>query len=74
MNAVVHPVPVGFDYVLILEWLTEGDARTGEELHEFLRTIGFRSEVIVCRSWAHIQQALIDARDAADVKGVPIVH
>jgi hypothetical protein len=74
MNAVVHPVPVGFDYVLILEWLTEGDARTGAELHEFLRAIGFRSEVIVCQSWADIRQALIAARDAADAKGIPIVH
>ncbi|HET9107772.1 MAG TPA: hypothetical protein VFN79_11335 [Steroidobacteraceae bacterium] len=74
MNAMVRPVPVGFDYVLILEWLSEGDARTGAELHEFLRTIGFRSEVIVCHSWPHIQQALMAARDAADAKGIPIVH
>lgn len=74
MNAVIRPVPVGFDYVLILEWLAEGDARTGAQLDDFLRTIGFRSEVVVCQSWAHIEHALIAARDAANTKGIPIVH
>ncbi len=66
--------PVEFNYVLILEWLGDGDARTGVKLHEFLATIGFRSELAVCNSWAHVQQALIAARDAADTKGIPIVH
>jgi len=67
-------VPVGFDYVLILEWLAKGDARTGEQLHEFLQSIGFRSELVVCHSWENIEQVLTSARIAADAKGVPIVH
>jgi hypothetical protein len=74
MNAVVHPVTVGFDYVLILEWLVEGDVRTGAQLHEFLQAIGFRSELIVCESWEDIERALNAARDAADAKGIPILH
>lgn len=67
-------VTVGFDYVLILEWLAEGDERTGAQLHEFLQTIGFRSELVVCRSWEDIQQALLAACEAAEAKGIPIVH
>jgi hypothetical protein len=74
MKSVLHPVAVGFDYVLILEWLAEGDARTGAQLHEFLHTIGFRSELIVCHSWEDIEQALNAALNAADAKGIPIVH
>jgi hypothetical protein len=74
MNAFVHPVTVGFDYVLILEWLAEGDTRTGVQLHEFLQSIGFRSELIVCESWEDIEQALISVRETADDTGIPIVH
>jgi hypothetical protein len=74
VNAIVHPVPVGFDYVLILEWLGEGDAPTGAQLHEFLQTMGFRSELVVCHSWEDIEQSLIAARNAADGNGIPIVH
>lgn len=74
MNAVHQHVPVGFDYVLILEWLAEGDARTGADLLAFLQAIGFRSELVVCHSWADIEQALIAAGKAADVRGIPIVH
>jgi len=74
VNAVVYPVPVGFDYVLILEWLGEDDVRTGVQLHEFLQTIGFRAEFVVCKSWEDIEQALIAARNAADGEGIPIVH
>lgn len=67
-------VPVGFDYVLVLEWLSDGDARTGTQLHEFLQSIGYRSELVVCHSWEDIEHALIAARGDADAKGVPIVH
>jgi hypothetical protein len=67
-------VPVGFDYVLVLEWLAEGDARTGAQLHTFLQRIGFRSHLTVCRSWEDIEQALIAARLGADAAGVPLVH
>ena len=67
-------VPVGFDYVLVLQWLADEDEPTGAELHEFLQSIGFRSELVVCHSWDDIEQALTAARDAADAKGIPIVH
>lgn len=74
MNAVPVSVPVGFDYVLVLQWLADGDEPTGAQLHEFLQTIGFRSELVVCHSWDDIEQALIAARCAADANGIPIVH
>ena len=67
-------MPVGFDYVLILECLAEGDAPTGAQLHEFLQTMGFRSELVVCHSWEDIEHTLIAARNAADDNGIPIVH
>lgn len=67
-------VPVGFDYVLVLEWLRAGDEPTGAQLQEFLQSIGFRSEFVVCQTWEDVQHALIAARDVADTKGIPIVH
>lgn len=71
MNTIRTSVPVGFDYVLVLEWLADGDARTGAQLHEFLQSIGYRSELVVCHSWEDIEQALIAARGDAAAKGVP---
>jgi hypothetical protein len=67
-------VPVGFDYVLILEWLAEDDAPTGAQLHQYLQTIEFRSELRVCHSWEDIEAALIAARNAVAANGVPVVH
>jgi hypothetical protein len=67
-------VPCGFDYALIIEWLAPDDAPTGAQLHEFLRTIEYRSELVVCQSWEDIEAALIAARDSVAAKGVPIVH
>jgi len=67
-------VPVGFDYVLILEWLKEGDQPTAARLHEFLRDIGYPSELIACNSWEDVQQALQAAGAAVASKGIPVVH
>jgi hypothetical protein len=67
-------VPIAFDYVLVLEWLAEGDQRTGLALHEFLFSIGFDSELVVCESWAEVQQTLILATEAIPFLGVPVVH
>jgi hypothetical protein len=67
-------VPIGFDYVLVLEWLAEGDQRTGAQLHAFLQSIGFNSELVVCSSWDEIQQALNSAAQAVPTRGVPVVH
>lgn len=67
-------VPCGFDYALVLQWLAHGDAPTGTQLHEFLQTIEYRSELVTCGSWEDIEAALIAARDSVTAKGVPIVH
>jgi hypothetical protein len=67
-------VAVGFDYVLILEWLAEGDQPTGGQLHEFLPSIGFRSELVVCHSWRDVELALTEATETAADRGIPIVH
>src|SRR5271154_462340 len=68
------PVDVGFDYVLILEWLAEGDEPTGEKLAEFLPCVGFDVERVVCHSWADVRRALEIAAAAIPEKGVPVVH
>jgi hypothetical protein len=67
-------VAVGFDYVLVLEWLAGDDERTGTQLHEFLPSAGFDSELVVCQSWADVQRALTVAASAVRSKGVPVVH
>jgi len=67
-------VPVGFDYVLILEWLAEGDEPTGAQLHAFLETIEVRSEFVACNSWEGIQQGLLSAAAEVRTKGVPVIH
>jgi hypothetical protein len=67
-------VPVGFDYVLILEWLKEGDQPTGAQLHEFLQCVGYPSELVVCNSWEDVEQALQAATAAVGTKGIPVVH
>jgi len=67
-------VTAGFDYVLLLEWLSEGDKRTGAELHAFLPLVGFKSEFVVCQSWEDVQQALTAAASTIRSKGVPVVH
>jgi hypothetical protein len=67
-------VAVGFDYVLVLEWLREGDERTGEHLHAFLPSVGFPSQLVTCQSWDDIQRALAAAALAVGDNGVPVVH
>lgn len=67
-------IPVGFDYVLILEWLTEKDEPTGAQLHGFLPSVGFLSELVVCHSWEDVRGALELAASALKTKGVPVIH
>ncbi len=67
-------VTVGFDYVLVLEWLTGEEDRTGAQLHAFLPSTGFDSELVVCQSWVDVQRALTVAASAVRSKGVPVVH
>lgn len=67
-------VVVGFDYVLVLEWLSDNDERTGAELHEVLPSVGFRSELAICKSWDDVKRALTQAASDIPRKGVPVVH
>ena len=66
MNVPPMQVTLGFDYVLILEWLAEGDQPTGGQLHAFLPTVGFKSKLVVCHSWNDVQQALNNCRISCD--------
>ena len=65
---------VGFDYVLVLEWLSDNDERTGSQLHELLPSVGFRSELVICQSWEDLKGALTRAALEIPIKGVPVVH
>jgi hypothetical protein len=67
-------VAVGFEYVLVLEWLSDNDERTGTQLHELLPSVGFRSELAICRSWEDLTRALTKAASDIPSKGVPVVH
>jgi hypothetical protein len=67
-------VEVGFDYVLVLEWLSDDDERTGAQLHDLLPSVGFRSELAICRSWDDLKRALTQAALDISCKGVPVVH
>jgi hypothetical protein len=67
-------VPIGFDYVLVLEWLAKGDQRTGAQLHAFLPSVGFDSVLVVCESWEDVQQALNYAAETISSRGVPVIH
>jgi hypothetical protein len=67
-------VTVGFDYVLVLEWLSDNDDRTGTQLHELLPSVGFRSELVICQSWEDLKRALEKAAFEIPSKGVPVVH
>lgn len=70
----VQSMNIGFDYVLVLEWLGNGDRRTGTELHAFLQRIGIESELIVCENWDDVSQALRLALSEIATKGRPAVH
>lgn len=65
---------VSFDYVLILEWLNEGDRRTGEELHQFLQGMGVPSCLVRCKSSDHVRAALERALQNIPARRIPLVH
>ena len=67
-------IAVGFDYVLILEWLAPGDERTGQQLYEFLQLRNVPSALVVCESWHELRQALQTAAANVGPKGVPVIH
>jgi hypothetical protein len=54
-------VTVGYDYVLVPEWLDPGDRRTGAELHARLLAAQIHSQLIVCHSGEDVRLALANA-------------
>jgi hypothetical protein len=67
-------VECGFSYVLVLEWLVGDKRLTGTELHEFLLSKGFRSQLVVCRCPDDVRLALAEATATVKTAGVPLVH
>jgi hypothetical protein len=67
-------VDIGFDYVLVLEWLAGADERAGTLLHQFLPSIGCDFELVVCHSWSDVEQALKTAVALVPTRGVPVIH
>jgi hypothetical protein len=67
-------VDIGFDYVLVLEWLAGADECTATQLHQFLPSIGCDSALVVCHSWSDLEQALKTAASLVPTKGVPVIH
>lgn len=65
---------ISFDYVLILEWLNEGDRRTGEELHQFLQGLGVPTCLVRCKSADHVRAALERALQNILARRIPLVH
>lgn len=67
---------LSFDYVLIVEWLFEGDDRTGQELRDWLqgRVPANKIEYTECRSRAELEARLDRARSEVAIRGIPIVH
>jgi hypothetical protein len=67
---------LSFDYVLIVEWLFEGDERTGSGLRDWLQSKIPTSKVeyAQCRSLAELEAQLDRARSEVSARGNPIVH
>lgn len=68
------PVAVSWNYVLILEWLDEDDRRTGQQLHDFLFSIGMRSVLVVCSSADDVRNAVASALHRLPTLGLPVIH
>ena len=67
---------LGFDYILIVEWLFDHDTHTGFSLYEWLsgKLPAGRVEYALCRSLSDLEARLEQARRDTPVRGVPIVH
>lgn len=64
-------VTVGYDYVLVLEWLDQDDRRSGNELHARLRAAGVATRLAVCGSGEEVRTALANALREIGTEGVP---
>lgn len=67
---------LSFDYILIVEWLFDADARTGFSLYEWLsgKLPAGTVEYALCRSPSELEARLTQARCNISVRGIPIVH
>lgn len=67
---------LGFDYILIVEWLFDHDARTGFILYEWLsgKLPAGKVEYALCSSPSELEARLEQARRDTPTRGVPIVH
>jgi hypothetical protein len=68
------PASARMHYALILEWLDPDERRTGAELHAFLVSKGFCSQLVVCNSAVDVQAALANAQRDLETLGIPAVH
>jgi hypothetical protein len=62
------------DYVLILEWLTADDRKTGAALRDKLEERQVALEFVECNNPRDVFDALTRAREGIKDRGVPIVH
>ncbi|MGA9852703.1 MAG: hypothetical protein WBR15_07210 [Gammaproteobacteria bacterium] len=74
-----HPVllpklTLTFNYVLILEWLSTQDRRTGEELHQFLQGLPISTCLVRCDKVDDIRAALKRAVANVGTRGIPVIH
>jgi len=67
---------LGFDYILIIEWLFDGDVRTGLSLHDWLSGKLPPGKIVYsrCSSPTELEARLEQARCDIPARGVPIVH
>jgi hypothetical protein len=68
-------VPVGYDYVLIIEWLNVDEPRlTGSELHERLRAAQVPTQLRACAKGEDVRRALAEAHQQVRIQGVPAIQ
>jgi hypothetical protein len=68
-------VPVGFDYVLVIEWLNVDEPRlTGSELHARLRAAQVPTQLRGCATGEDVCRALAEAHQQVRNQGVPAIQ
>lgn len=68
-------VTVGYDYVLVIEWLNVDEPRlTGTELHERLQAARVPTQLCVCRTGEDVHRALTNAHQQVRNRGVPAIQ
>jgi len=68
-------VPVGYDYVLVIEWLNVDERRlTSREVHERLQEAHVPTQLCVCTTGEDVRRALADAHQQVRIRGVPAIQ